>query len=544
MEQSCIGLSDLPDEILINIFQKLDKIDVLYSLEGVNQRINKVIQDRIFTSHLNFVKRLPHVFIDLLSSDMMLNRFCSQILPKIHDKIKWLHLESSSMKYVLCAANYPNLDTLSLNNIDQKSMQCLFNDEMISSNILKNQITTLFVTIDDNKETVFSMIKVCNYIVNAFTNLMDLTLYESSFINRIPLYFNDGFFSTFRSSTLLKLNIRICTIDDCLYLLDGRFNQLHTLYVDIVDVNPSEEIKNQDDLPNLKCFYLSCKGEACYYNNDYNCYNGLILPLLYRMLNLEELDLYIPVKVDKTFIDENDLKKNIINRMPRLNQFRFYIRSIMNIYSGMDLPSIEDIQYRFIEFANNNIISYVDYFSEAKQSQYHIYSYPSFMPYYSDITNYFPNRLFTYVRVVSLYDEHPFDHEFFLRIQKSFPFMETLNLTNQKPQNHKQSYESNNNNQNLSVIEYPFLNNLGIIHVHDDYIEQFLFDTKTYFRNNVVLHIKYESLQRVTHNFKRDATRINCAKINNLCLYGERYHSNSALKEYFPFAKICYPSIF
>ncbi|CAF5044445.1 unnamed protein product, partial [Rotaria sp. Silwood1] len=127
MEQSCIGLSDLSDEILINIFQKLDNIDVLYSLEGVNQRINKVIQDRIFTSHLNFVKWLPHVFIDFLSSDMMLNRFCSQIFPKIHDKIKWLHLESSSMKYVLCAANYPNLDTLSLNNIDQKSIQCLFN---------------------------------------------------------------------------------------------------------------------------------------------------------------------------------------------------------------------------------------------------------------------------------------------------------------------------------------------------------------------------------------------------------------------------------
>ncbi|CAF3948236.1 unnamed protein product, partial [Rotaria sp. Silwood1] len=97
------------------------------NVKGVNQRINKVIQDRIFTSHLNFVKWLPHVFIDFLSSDMMLNRFCSQIFPKIHDKIKWLHLESSSMKYVLCAANYPNLDTLSLNNIDQKSIQCLFN---------------------------------------------------------------------------------------------------------------------------------------------------------------------------------------------------------------------------------------------------------------------------------------------------------------------------------------------------------------------------------------------------------------------------------
>ncbi|CAF4195575.1 unnamed protein product [Rotaria sp. Silwood2] len=194
----------------------------------------------------------------------------------------------------------------------------------------------------------------------------------------------------------------------------------------------------------------------------------------------------------------------------------------MVIHNEMNLPSTEYIQRSFIDFSNNNIISCVDYFPEAKQSQCHIYLYPSFMPYYGNITNNFPGGLFTY---------------------KSFPFIEQLSLINHKPQNRKQSSESNNNSQNLSVIEYSFLSELDIINVHDDYIEQFLFDTKTYFQNNL-LHINYKSLQRVTHNFTRDATLINCAKVNELQLCGETKRSNSALQQYFPYAKICYPIIF
>ncbi len=100
MEYSCVELNHLPDEILLIIFQKLNSIDVLYSFEGVHQRLNKIIHDPIFTSRLTFVKWLTHDFTDLLCSSMILDRFCLQILPKIHDKIQWLDLESLSMKHV------------------------------------------------------------------------------------------------------------------------------------------------------------------------------------------------------------------------------------------------------------------------------------------------------------------------------------------------------------------------------------------------------------------------------------------------------------
>ncbi|CAF1357922.1 unnamed protein product, partial [Rotaria sordida] len=100
MEYSCIGLNDLPDEILMIIFKKFNNLDVLYSLQAVNQRLNQIIHDPIFTSGLTFVKWFSHNFINLISRDTILKRFCLQILPEIHDKIKWLDHESSLMKYI------------------------------------------------------------------------------------------------------------------------------------------------------------------------------------------------------------------------------------------------------------------------------------------------------------------------------------------------------------------------------------------------------------------------------------------------------------
>jgi hypothetical protein len=134
MEYSCIGLNDLPDEILLHIFQKLNNFDIHYSLQGFNQRLNNILHDPIFTNRLSFVKWFSHKFIDLIHCDIILARFCLQILPSIHDKIQWLDLESSSMKHVLCAANYPNLHVLGLYNINEESARCLFTGKQFQLN--------------------------------------------------------------------------------------------------------------------------------------------------------------------------------------------------------------------------------------------------------------------------------------------------------------------------------------------------------------------------------------------------------------------------
>ena len=56
--------------------------------------------------------------------------------------------------------------------------------------------------------------------------------------------------------------------------------------------------------------------------------------------------------------------------------------------------------------------------------------------------------------------------------------------------------------------------------------------------NNVHLHICYNSLEKTTNNFTRNATRTNCLKIITLTLLGNKTNSDQNLKQYFPHAKI------
>jgi hypothetical protein len=86
---------------------------------------------------------------------------------------------------------------------------------------------------------------MCDKIFTVFTRLITFGLYESSFRNRVRLNFDDPLLPNFRCSTLLKLFIRMDFFNDCLYLLDGRFNQLHTLHVDLFGIHHSNEIINQ-----------------------------------------------------------------------------------------------------------------------------------------------------------------------------------------------------------------------------------------------------------------------------------------------------------
>jgi hypothetical protein len=71
------------------------------------------------------MKHLPDDSITPLSTPM-LDQFRLEILPEIHDKIKWLNLESSSIERILLAANYPNLCGLGLYNITIEQAESLF----------------------------------------------------------------------------------------------------------------------------------------------------------------------------------------------------------------------------------------------------------------------------------------------------------------------------------------------------------------------------------------------------------------------------------
>ncbi|CAF5070644.1 unnamed protein product, partial [Rotaria sp. Silwood1] len=195
------------------------------------------------------------------------------------------------------------------------------------------------------------------------------------------------------------------------------------------------------------------------------------------MLNLEELHLNMIVECNGKFID-GDTLKDIIIYMPRLYKFIFNICSTINHYDQINFPLNEHIEKTFEYFNNNEIITCIDHFQEEGYSQCHVYSYSYKWKVYNNITNNFRGGLFTNVTEVSLYDERPFEDEFFLRIAQSFPFMKELTIMNRKAQNNKQLIKSNNDNQMLSIIEYSNLTRLDLTNTHDDYVELFLFDRK------------------------------------------------------------------
>ncbi|CAF4777360.1 unnamed protein product, partial [Rotaria sp. Silwood2] len=108
---------DLSDEILLIIFEELNNVEMLNSLMGINRRLDKILRDPIFSSHLTLMRSSSNGLFHPLV-DIMIDRFCSQILPQIHHNIKWLNLESLSMERVLLASDYPNLCGLGLYQIN------------------------------------------------------------------------------------------------------------------------------------------------------------------------------------------------------------------------------------------------------------------------------------------------------------------------------------------------------------------------------------------------------------------------------------------
>ncbi|CAF3595393.1 unnamed protein product [Rotaria sp. Silwood1] len=260
-------------------------------------------------------------------------------------------------------------------------------------------------------------------------------------------------------------------------------------------------------------------------------YDELIVPLLHRMPNLEKLALYIAVE-QITFLDGNNLKKDIINYLPRLNKFIFNVRLFDPLPNLTHLLSNEEIQHSFTGLEDNQVICYVDYFIKRRSAQCHFYSYPYTLRYYDNITNSFRGGLFKCVNQVSLFDDRPFEHEFFIRIAQSFPLMKDLSVINLTGQQ-----KANDNNEHFSIIEYLHLNELNLSDVDDDYVEQFLINTKTCLLNNVRLYVTYQSLKSVTHNFTRDSTRVNCAKVGVLYVCGN-FEILERLSKYFPHTEI------
>jgi hypothetical protein len=114
-------------------------------------------------------------------------------------------------------------------------------DELPSIRTFQPQIIDLTLVYNDN-DGIVNVLK--DYTINAyahiltfFKNIRHLSIHGSSIAAYPGLSLCGLPSTTFSSSTLSKLCINASTFDDCLYLLDGRLQNLNELIVRIYDIN-------------------------------------------------------------------------------------------------------------------------------------------------------------------------------------------------------------------------------------------------------------------------------------------------------------------
>ena len=118
-----LNILNLPNEILLIIINKLNMVDVLYSLVDVNERFDHLVLHSSYIHNLNIIDMttinscFDGIFI---IHNHVLNRICEKILPRIHLQIKELTVDQHSIQRILCIVHYPQLYSLSLVNFREK----------------------------------------------------------------------------------------------------------------------------------------------------------------------------------------------------------------------------------------------------------------------------------------------------------------------------------------------------------------------------------------------------------------------------------------
>ncbi|CAF1515223.1 unnamed protein product [Adineta steineri] len=518
-----LNIFDLPDEILFIIVKKLNISDVIYSLMDINERFVQLLFDPFYIQNLNITLMTMKSFYQRTFSlhEQVLSNICENILPKIHDQVKQLVIEQHSMKRIL-THNYSQLYSLSLVNFKEEILFRYLADYTTLPTLLIRQITHINIDIQsDEIPKLFSefssdifllILSLCRRLIKL--NFCQVFSYRNSFISiyNLPK-------TSCTCSTLIELKINVASFNDCLYLLDGRFDSLSKLTINVRNIEyERKEINNKTKLPKLKYFSLT-SFSFIHHFDEY------IIPLLRRMINLEELLLFLSViRTDSTFIDGTELYDEVLVHMSQLNKFIFSVNTSVFIENNeMDVPLSEDIQNSFIGREYGQVSSCVHFeprtpkdtsidFVEAKAViKSHIYSLPYQFESFLHLNNSFQGGMFVNVRYLTMTDSFPFEHEFFKTISDCFPFLKSLTISNLKPQKNKQ--------HSSTLISFPHLNILNLVNAHDDYAEQFLVDTNTHLPCLLDLCITYESLEIITNNFTNDATRPYCSKLKGLHMH-------------------------
>ncbi|CAF2104888.1 unnamed protein product [Rotaria magnacalcarata] len=223
-----------------------------------------------------------------------------------------------------------------------------------------------------------------------------------------------------------------------------------------------ESLEKQKKLPKLKYFSLTVPSFTCYYDIQ-------IVLLLCRMINLEELKLYLSVtRFNSTYVD---------------GKFTFCINTeVFNEKVRVELSSNEDIQRSFIGRGYQQVTSYVDTNSMKTEGYCFLYSVPYDFEDFVQHNNSYQGGMFQKVRQLTMYNKIPF--ELFKLISEDFPFLQFLYISNGHPQQDK-SHSS-------TLITFPYLTFLNLKYAHVDYAELFLLKNNVHLPRLLDLRIEYQ----------------------------------------------------
>ncbi len=126
MNRSSVSIVSLSDEMLLTILMKLNNVDVLYSLIGVNEKLDRLARDINFTRSIDLVTILSNSKKKSRAKSV-LDRFSFDIIPRIQHNIESLTLDQLSIDRVLRNGNYPKLWKLTLINLPLKMVCGIFN---------------------------------------------------------------------------------------------------------------------------------------------------------------------------------------------------------------------------------------------------------------------------------------------------------------------------------------------------------------------------------------------------------------------------------
>ncbi|CAF4974053.1 unnamed protein product, partial [Rotaria sp. Silwood1] len=207
-------------------------------------------------------------------------------------------------------------------------------------------------------------------------------------------------------------------------------------------------------LCNLKYFSLKVFGLVDEYDK--------ISSLFRRMSNLEKLTLNITIRHRNRVVDGTDVQHDIFDCMPQLHSFTFCICTYVKMVDLSYKLTSEDIQQTLTDIGQQHAVSMVSYVTK-KKAACSIFSLPFEFDYLEDLGNKYPNTVFSYVTYLLVRDTVSFEHEFFMRIARSFPSLKHLRIFNMKSQtlNSRMTFSSDNS-QLYSIIEYPHLTTLDV----------------------------------------------------------------------------------